>query len=289
MKRLIINADDFGMSPEFNVAITDLLENRHISSASLMPVAPAYEDALKLIKQRNLTNIGLHLTLTRENFGIETQLSYKSLTGISSLTDNEGYLFPGKELFQKKALDVDILEELKAQFYKFQIDGIRITHIDSHMYALFPSLGKRGFKLLLDVYKKFNFKLDTGIRFAKNYYFFPDINYVWTGRKVNLWLRWKLFFLGLNGVDYSFAFPYYAPNQPTLKQKKNLLHKFLLSLKEGVTEIHFHPAIYSDDLCLQNPYWQNRVHEYELLKDLTPNSLKQDYGIELSYYNYGIS
>ncbi|MCH5172291.1 MAG: ChbG/HpnK family deacetylase [Erysipelotrichales bacterium] len=285
MKRLIINADDFGMSPEFNAAIVDLLENRHISSASLMPVAPAYEDAVKLVKQRNLKNIGIHLTLTRENFGIKTQLTYKSLTGISSITDYEGYLLPGRELFLKKALDADITNELMAQFYKFQLDGISISHIDCHMYSLFPYLGKRGLKLLFNVYKNFNFKLITGIRFAKNYYFFPDINYVWTGRKLNFWLRWKLFFLNLTGVDFSFAFPYCAPNHPTLKQKQNLLHNFFVNLREGVTEIHFHPAIYSDNLCLQNPYWQNRVHEYELLKSLTPKSLKRDYGIELSYYN----
>lgn len=67
-KFLIINADDFGMSHEFNMAISNLLKNGNISSTSIMPNGVAYEEALELINKYSLRNIGLHLTLTRDSF-----------------------------------------------------------------------------------------------------------------------------------------------------------------------------------------------------------------------------
>lgn len=63
--QLVVNADDFGMSPEVNGAIHELLLAERISSATLMVNAPHAADAVALLDGRPdlLRRIGLHLNL----------------------------------------------------------------------------------------------------------------------------------------------------------------------------------------------------------------------------------
>ena len=284
MKRLIINADDFGVSHETNAAVCELLENRHISSASLMANGCAYAEAVEMIRSRSLDGIGVHLALTRENFDSPAMLTYGSLTGGASISDENGLLWPGRDSFAKHAADADIISEIKCQVAAILSDGIDITHVDNHMYSLMPRMGFRGYRLFFEAWRQVRFGRRLGMRIARSYYMADGINYVWSGRKLKPYLWWKMLCNGFVGVDYSFAFPYYAPDHKTLERKRELLHGFLAALRDGCTELHIHPAAYSSDIERQNPYWQNRVHEYELLKELTPELLMQKYGIELISY-----
>ena len=90
--------------------------------------------------------------------------------------------------------------------------------------------------------------------------------------------------LNLMAPDYSFAFPYYAPKHQSLEAKQDLLHSFLSSVKPGTTELHFHPCVESEQLKLYNPFWENRIHEYLLLKTINADVLMREYGIELISY-----
>ena len=67
-KYLIINADDFGLSLEFNQAICSLMSQGIVSSTSLMANGKAYEEAIQDIHKFGLKNIGVHLTLTCDGF-----------------------------------------------------------------------------------------------------------------------------------------------------------------------------------------------------------------------------
>ena len=71
-KYLIINADDFGMSSEFNLAINELLLNQCISTTSIMANGLAFDEAVELVRRNNLGNIGVHLALTRDDFTVKT-------------------------------------------------------------------------------------------------------------------------------------------------------------------------------------------------------------------------
>ena len=284
MKRLIINADDFGMSHETNVAVCELLENGHISSTSLMANGCAYDEAVEMIRSKNLTGIGVHLTLTRENFECPEMLTYRSITDGTSISDENGLLWPGCECFAKLADDADIINEIKCQVTTILNDGIDIAHVDNHMYSIMPRMGFRGYRLFFEAWRRMRLHRWMGVRIARSYYIVDGLNYVWSGRKLKPYLWWKMVCNGLVGVDYSFAFPYYAPDRRTLESKRELLHDFLAKLRDGCTELHIHPAVYSSDIEKQNPYWLNRVHEYEILKEVTPELLIQKYGIELISY-----
>ena len=51
MKRLIVNADDFGLHIEINKGIIKGYQEGFITSTSLMCSAPAFEDAVALARQ----------------------------------------------------------------------------------------------------------------------------------------------------------------------------------------------------------------------------------------------
>src|SRR5258708_34967740 len=64
-RKIIVNADDFGMSAETNRAIVEAFENNVISSATLMTNTPGFDEACELAhRHRLLGKIGLHLNLT---------------------------------------------------------------------------------------------------------------------------------------------------------------------------------------------------------------------------------
>ena len=95
----------------------------------------------------------------------------------------------------------------------------------------------------------------------------------------------KMWQLNLKGPDYSFAFPYYAEEYKTIDRKKELLSTFLKQVREGVTELHIHPCVFSNYLKEYNPYWENRVQEFELFSQYNKERLKKEFGIELIGYS----
>lgn len=281
-KYLIINADDFGMSHEFNIAIAELLKNRHISSASIMANGCAYDEAVALTRSEQLRNIGVHLTLTRDNFAVDSPLIYHSLTSAASLENGYGLYVKPMEL-KERAEFGDIVDEIEAQIRRVAESGIDYTHIDNHMYSLMPRMGYNGYRAFFKAYHRVR-KGNCGVRIAKRYYQEDGMNYIWSGRKLAPYVTLNMKLLGLVGVDYSFAFPYYAEKNKTLESKAVLLDVFFRNLRPGVTELHVHPCVYSEDLKSYNPHWENRVHEFEMLKMFGEDRLKDEYGINLISY-----
>lgn len=280
-KKLIINADDFGMSHSFNKAICNLLINGNISSTSLMANGVGYEEAIEMVNDNNLHNIGVHLTLTREKFKLEKALKYKSITNAKTLHDESGYLFNSTRLLRNNASNDDIYSEVKAQILKIKSQSLNISHVDSHMYSL-SEIGLRGYKILFRIFNDLN--LSCGIRIPK-YIMRSPVQSLSPGKRYMPYIWFASKFSQCKQIDYSFPFPYFAPNHPTLEDKRQLFDTILRSIQKGVNEIHFHPAIEDDDLKRENPTWSHRVQEYYLLQEIDKNVLRDKYGIELITYN----
>ena len=82
MKKLIINADDFGYSKENNEAIKEGFKAGIITSASIMTNTDYFDDAINSILPEIPTiNIGIHLNI----------IEGKSLTNPSMLCDKDGF------------------------------------------------------------------------------------------------------------------------------------------------------------------------------------------------------
>src|SRR5512141_57922 len=63
MKRLIVNADDFGLTTGVNRAIIECHQRGIVTSATLMANSAAFEDAVALAKQNPRLSVGCHVTL----------------------------------------------------------------------------------------------------------------------------------------------------------------------------------------------------------------------------------
>src|ERR1700692_4692172 len=62
--RLIINADDFGLTTGINRAIAELHQARALTSATLMATGPAFSDAVSVALANPTLGVGCHIVLT---------------------------------------------------------------------------------------------------------------------------------------------------------------------------------------------------------------------------------
>ncbi|MFS2069835.1 ChbG/HpnK family deacetylase [Pseudomonas sp. CT11-2] len=132
-RQVIVNADDFGLSPSENAVILGAFHAGVISSATAMANMPAFEAACVLARQPLLKGrIGLHFNLT---YG--RPLSLSILTR-STFCDSQGEFdlsLPRHSLWLNR-LDRDaVLEELEAQWQRCLDNGLHPSHLDSHQHV----------------------------------------------------------------------------------------------------------------------------------------------------------
>jgi chitin disaccharide deacetylase len=122
LKRLIINADDFGFTHDVNAGIIQAHREGVLTSATLMANGDAFDDAVRLAHETPTLDVGCHLVLVQG----------RSVLDGSPLPET-----PLRLLFQK----IDVYEELRAQIQKILAAGIRPTHLDSHKHThLLPAV-----------------------------------------------------------------------------------------------------------------------------------------------------
>lgn len=128
MKRLIVNADDFGRTAGINRGIALAHRTGVVTSATLMVnYAPARE-AAELAAPCPRLGLGLHLALT----GGVTTLPPEQ---VASLVDSAGRL-PAKPEGLQRARPEEVLAEARAQLRRFrEIVGRNPTHLDSHHHS----------------------------------------------------------------------------------------------------------------------------------------------------------
>ena len=131
--RLIVNADDFGLTEAVNRGIIRAHREGIVTSASLMACGGAFDHAVELARQNPRLGIGVHLTLTQE-----APLSDPS--SVPTLA-SDGERFPRSifELVRRyRAGKLDAAEigrELGAQVDRVVETGLRVTHFDGHQHV----------------------------------------------------------------------------------------------------------------------------------------------------------
>ncbi|HWE44145.1 MAG TPA: polysaccharide deacetylase family protein [Gemmatimonadaceae bacterium] len=139
-KLLILHADDLGVAHSVDAASFDALEKGAISSASVMMPTPWVTEVAAWMKAHPDADLGLHLTITAEWDSYKWG-SVASKGRVPSLLDSAG-VFPNEvEPVAKRARPAEVERELRAQVERALASGIRPTHLDSHMGALFATPG----------------------------------------------------------------------------------------------------------------------------------------------------
>ena len=124
--KLILNADDFGLSQSVNKGIIECLEEGLVSSTTMMMNTPYTDEAIKLAKEHNIKNLGIHLNLTYGK-------SVLPASEIPSLVDGNG-TFHYVCMLGYYTQYVDAKKELRAQIEKFLDSGLIPDHLDHHHY-----------------------------------------------------------------------------------------------------------------------------------------------------------
>lgn len=135
---LILHADDFGMSHSVNRAIIEALEHGWVTSASIMVPCPWFGEVTQWAKAHPEADLGIHLVLNSE----WTTLRWGPLSGrdaVPSLVDSQGYLPLETDVVSQRAKPQEVDRELRAQIDFARAAGVNITHLDSHMAALFQT------------------------------------------------------------------------------------------------------------------------------------------------------
>jgi len=142
LRRLIVNADDFGFTTGINRAIVEAHTRGIVSSSTLMANGPAFEDAVRLAKTMPRLSVGCHVVLIDG----EPVLDAKRLPSITSAHSNGARFRDGLKSFAARALTgrldpAEIEAEAGAQIRKLQTAGINVSHVDTHKHThLFPAI-----------------------------------------------------------------------------------------------------------------------------------------------------
>jgi chitin disaccharide deacetylase len=138
--RLIINADDFGLTQGVNRAIAELHQAKALTSATLMATGAAFDDAVALAHANPTLGVGCHVTLT-DGIPVSSPQSIPTLLGADGKTFRPSLGDFVKMLLRGKISEAEIEREALAQVEKLQRAGIHVTHLDTHKHThLFPAV-----------------------------------------------------------------------------------------------------------------------------------------------------
>jgi hopanoid biosynthesis associated protein HpnK len=138
VSRLIINADDFGLTSGVNRAIVELHHAGVLTSTTLMARAGATHEAIRLAHATPTLGVGCHVVLVDGRPVLPPQ-------DVPSLVEKQTGRFPvsltafGARLFTGRIRPAEIEAEAAAQIALLQDAGLRLTHVDTHKHThMFP-------------------------------------------------------------------------------------------------------------------------------------------------------
>jgi predicted glycoside hydrolase/deacetylase ChbG (UPF0249 family) len=140
VRRLIVNADDFGLTRGVNRAIIELHRASLLTSATLMANAPAASDAVRIALETPSLGVGCHVVLI-DGAPI---LPADRLSSLASQRTGRFHSTLGsflRSLLTGRIRPADIELEASAQISNLQSRGMRLTHVDTHKHThMFPAI-----------------------------------------------------------------------------------------------------------------------------------------------------
>ncbi len=128
MKKIIINADDFGYSRANNLAIQRGTQSGVITSTSLIANMDGFNHAVEEVLPTLQADVGVHLNI----------IEGKSLTNQSMLCDKNGNFNNSYGSLILKSLDSKFIKQVETEF-RAQIERVlaytKVSHIDSHVHT----------------------------------------------------------------------------------------------------------------------------------------------------------
>jgi len=130
---LIVNADDFGLTPGINRSVVELHNAGALTSTTLMATADHFRSAATQAKQHPQLGIGCHIALVDGRPVLQPD-------EIPGLAPVGGQFRPTlgaflADLMRRRISETEIEAEATAQIRCLQTAGIDVTHIDTHKHT----------------------------------------------------------------------------------------------------------------------------------------------------------
>ena len=260
MKRIIVNADDFGRHELINRAVERAFNSGCLKSATLMAGGAAFDDAIKLAKKISGLGVGIHFTLANGN-PILPPNEIPSLVTEEGIFHADYVKFLKRYLSGKISLD-EVRSELAAQLEKISRAGLMPTHVDSHQHLHHvPGI----VEIVLDLAAALGIK---AMRVANTKLFDGELDSIgkFVGR---LGLGSLAKFATHAAHKRNFTTPeHFAGIVAGESISENFMLKLIENLRDGTTEVMLHPG--TDNKILQDFCEWNHNFEKELAAVTSP-------------------
>ncbi len=141
MRRLLINADDFGLTSGVNRAILEAHQHGVVTSATLMAGGRAFAEAVQLAQQTPKLNVGCHIVLVDGEPVLPPEQVPTLLAGEGRPRFRSGIGELATAALRGRIDPAQVEEEATAQMRKLQAAGLTISHFDTHKHAhMFPAI-----------------------------------------------------------------------------------------------------------------------------------------------------
>jgi len=271
MKKLILNADDYGRAASVSAGIRMAHREGIVTSTTAMMNMPGIEAELQTaLAECPQLGLGVHLVLTAES----PLLPPDQIPSIVSLSD--GRAFPKLAAFIQNADRLNTSEakaEWRAQIEKFvNIAGRAPTHLDSHHHTsyLTPPLFGAMLELAREVGCAIRLPIAEGAELDEVVSGLPPLDFL------------RPMLLAATDVPRPDCFETrFYDEGATLA----MLHNIIDSLPDGVTEIMCHPGLPDEHLAAVSSYNRQRAAELAALTDPGLRDHLRSAGIELISYS----
>jgi hopanoid biosynthesis associated protein HpnK len=268
LRRLIVNADDFGRSHSVNQAVIRAHREGILTTASLMVNESGFDEAVKLAKENPKLGVGLHLTLLCGHAALPPEK-------IPGLVNPRGEFFnnpvdAGFRYFFNRSLREPLRAEIHAQFASFHATGMPLDHVDGHLHLhLHPVV----FEILMEDAEKLGIQqmrftrdcFTRSRRTARGRWFYRvshALIYEWLSSRAREPLRQR----GIKHAQITFGLL-----QDSRVDEEYVL-KLLPELPPGDSELYSHPSL--DEF----------KHEFDALVSSRVKEQIKQLGIELIRY-----
>jgi hopanoid biosynthesis associated protein HpnK len=238
LKKLVVTADDFGLSLPVNDAVEQAHVNGILTAASLMVGAPACDDAVERARRLPRLGVGLHLTLV-EGSPVLPPEQVPGLVGSDGRFSTDAVKF-GTALFFSSELRRQAEAEIAAQFEKFRRTGLAMDHVNGHLHfhmhpvvsrmiaKLAPSFGHPPVRIPVEPFV-------ASYSATSDRFFDRLTSWLFFLAQTRL-LRRRVLAAGSRVNDYVFGL-----NDSGAMVETRVL-QFLDRLPSGISEFYFHPA-----------------------------------------------
>jgi predicted glycoside hydrolase/deacetylase ChbG (UPF0249 family) len=260
LKRLVVNADDFGFTRDVNLGIIEAHRRGILTAATLMANGAAFEHAVELARDNPQLDVGCHLVL---------------VGGRSVSNPTQELPASVRELMLTRRLDVRA--ELAAQIEKILEAGVRPYHLDTHKHThLYPPV----LGAVAGLSQRF------GIPWVRRPFDFPlsAAGASWAQRAISRCLstlRVRMHrVLAAHGCRTT---DFFAGFQLTGRFHTRELTGLIRSLPQGTTEFMTHPGFCTDELRrARTRLKESRQRELEALTSDEVRQAIEEEGVELS-------